>query len=114
MLFSSLMTVFLFAAGGLDAFGNSSMKQYQWKKRVVSCGLDLIGSQKEELGKNEDLAKDLKLELLENQNLRGKCQLIGLDSSVKRTKRGIFLMQELENVINSMPMRKAELQERES
>lgn len=83
----------------------------QWKYRVIKCSSDLYAKQLNELVSNQELSKDLKLVALPDKNTKG-CHLIGLDGGVKNKQDSIFNLQDLEKIINSMPMRKEELKDR--
>jgi hypothetical protein len=76
--------------------------------RVIRCHKDTVQAQKLILKKQKSLSRELRLGIKENSSISG-CQLIGLDGGVKASSKDAFTMKELEDLINSMPMRKAEL-----
>ena len=78
--------------------------------RVIQCDETYHNLQSKVLKKNKFLAKDLKLQLQLKKEIQG-CQLIGLDGGVKASSKKIFKLETLEALINSMPMRQAELRE---
>jgi uncharacterized protein (DUF2237 family) len=82
---------------------------FKWKNRVVKCSSDLFLNQFNELQANKSLQKELKLVAVPDIDLTSTCQLIGLDGGVKKESSSIFKLSELKEIINTMPMRQAEL-----
>lgn len=81
---------------------------FKWKKRVIKVPLSLYKSQSIILEENLTLKDDLKLIVVPDKKI-SVVQLIGLDGKIKKTNKSVFQINDLEKIINSMPMRKAEL-----
>lgn len=84
--------------------------RYKWKKRVLKCSKKSFTMQKSEMKENAPLFDDLKLIIINSDQLKKGCHLIGLDGSVKDRSSSWFKAHKLESIINQMPMRQEELQ----
>ncbi len=77
-------------------------------KNIYEVDFVKINKHKIIMKKQKILSLVLSLGLKEDSSISG-CQLIGLDGGVKANSKHAFSMKDLEDLINSMPMRKAEL-----
>lgn len=87
----------------------SNKFDFSWKFRVIECSNDYIDTQQQILKENLPLSTNLKLVLIQGDQLKKKCRLIGLDGEIKFTSSHPFPLDFLEEKINSMPMRRSEL-----
>lgn len=99
-----------FEASSRRAFHVTNEFDFAWKNRIVKCSSDLEVKQVKELLKDRKLSRDLKLLVVRTNKLESKCQLFGLDGSIKIENNRIFQLPELEKIINQMPIRQEELQ----
>ena len=79
--------------------------------RVVQCDKSNLILQSKILEEDKSLSKELKLKLELKEEIDG-CRLLGLDDTVKASSQNTFAIESLESLINSMPMRQAQLQRR--
>ena len=92
------------------------LQKYQWKNRVILIEgdqADKIAKQKEEFARYSKDFKERKLIFLSVKKPGFKVSLIGLDGGVKLTRKEVLEAQTLFNTIDAMPMRMAEIRNKD-
>lgn len=96
------------SATNIRTFEVTSDFDFKWKNRVIKCSSKFYLDQFNKLQSNKALTKKLKLIAIPSDDLTN-CQLIGLDGEVKKESYDTFKLNDLEKIINSMPMRQQEI-----